>query len=174
MASAKYAAYDAPADDWPATRLTSGAPWTVHYNAWAAHPGQFRLYVTRDGYDPLQPLTWDSLESEPFSVWDETVPNGQGEYYWDVQLPAGKTGRHVVYSVWQRSDSAETFYGCSDVVFDGGNGEVIGIPDGPEPQPTPTGPDAHRDAHDDAHGAPGPLHGDRGRADRGRVVTRPP
>jgi len=136
--SAKYAAYDAPGDDWPATRLTSGAPWTVHYNAWAAHPGQFRLYVTRDGYDPLQPLTWDSLEAEPFSVWDETVPNGQGEYYWDVQLPAGKTGRHVVYSVWQRSDSAETFYGCSDVVFDGGNGEVIGIPDGPEPQPTPT------------------------------------
>jgi predicted carbohydrate-binding protein with CBM5 and CBM33 domain len=138
--SAKYAAYDAPADDWPATRLTSGAPWTVHYNAWAAHPGQFRLYVTRDGYDPRAPLTWDSLESEPFSVWDETVPNGQGEYYWDVQLPAGKTGRHIIYSVWQRSDSAETFYGCADVVFDGGNGEVIGIPDGPQPTPTPTVP----------------------------------
>ena len=97
------------------------------------------------------------------------MPNGQGEYYWDVQLPAGKTGRHVVYSVWQRSDSAETFYGCSDVVFDGGNGEVIGIPDGPEPQPTPT-----PDAHDDADGAPRPLHGDRGRADRGRAATRPP
>ena len=134
----KYAAYDAPGDDWPATRLTSGARWTVRYNAWAAHPGQFRLYVTRDGYDPRQPLTWDSLEPAPFSVWNETAPNGQGEYYWDVQLPAGKTGRHIVYSVWQRSDSTETFYGCADVVFDGGNGEVIGIPDGPQPQPSVT------------------------------------
>ena len=35
-------------------------------------------------------------------------------------LPAGKTGRHIIYSVWTRSDSAETFYNCSDVVFDGG------------------------------------------------------
>ncbi|WP_428849339.1 cellulose binding domain-containing protein [Streptomyces scabiei] len=29
--------------------------------------------------------------------------------------------------VWQRSDSQETFYSCSDIVFDGGNGEVTGI-----------------------------------------------
>ncbi|WP_436995102.1 cellulose binding domain-containing protein [Streptomyces sp. enrichment culture] len=27
--------------------------------------------------------------------------------------------------VWSRSDSNETFYSCSDVVFDGGNGEVV-------------------------------------------------
>jgi chitin-binding protein len=47
-----------------------------------------------------------------------------GYYYWDAALPAGLTGRHVIYSVWTRSDSTETFYGCSDVVFDGGNGEV--------------------------------------------------
>jgi hypothetical protein len=29
--------------------------------------------------------------------------------------------------VWKRSDSNETFYGCSDVIFDGGNGEVTGV-----------------------------------------------
>ncbi|WP_145503569.1 lytic polysaccharide monooxygenase, partial [Streptomyces sp. CFMR 7] len=27
------------------------------------------------------------------------------------------TGRHIVYKVWQRHDSPEAFYGCSDVAF---------------------------------------------------------
>jgi predicted carbohydrate-binding protein with CBM5 and CBM33 domain len=133
----KYHPYDTPGVDWPATRLTSGADWTFHYNAWAAHPGEFRLYITKDTYDPTKALTWDDLEDTPFSTWDETVPNGTGEYYWNVKLPANKTGRHIIYSVWQRSDSTETFYGCSDVVFDGGSGQVIGIP-GYSGQPTAT------------------------------------
>jgi len=136
----KYAPYDVPGNDWPATRLTSGAPFTVHYNAWAAHPGTFRLYVTKDGYDPTKPLAWSDLESTPFSTWSETTPNGSGEYYWDVTLPT-KTGRHIIYSVWARSDSQETFYGCADVVFDGGHGEVIGIP-GYGGQPPATTPPA--------------------------------
>ncbi len=44
---------------------------------------------------------------------------------------------------WVRSDSQENFFSCSDVVFDGGNGEVTGIrgsgtnPD-PGTDPTPT------------------------------------
>ncbi len=48
---------------------------------------------------------------------------------------------------WVRSDSQENFFSCSDVVFDGGNGEVTGIrgsggdPDpGTEPDPDPTDP----------------------------------
>jgi predicted carbohydrate-binding protein with CBM5 and CBM33 domain len=134
----KYDAYNEPRNDWPATRLTSGANWAVHYNAWAAHPGQFRLYITKDGYDPTKPLAWSDLESEPFSTWDETVPNGSGEYYWNAKLPT-KTGRHIIYSVWSRTDSKETFYGCSDVVFDGGNGQVIGIP-GYDGQPVGSDP----------------------------------
>ncbi|MDQ0948977.1 cellulase/cellobiase CelA1 [Streptomyces phaeochromogenes] len=41
--------------------------------------------------------------------------------------------------VWQRSDSAETFYSCSDVVFDGGNGEVTGVHDPGNPTEPPPG-----------------------------------
>jgi predicted carbohydrate-binding protein with CBM5 and CBM33 domain len=139
--SAKFAAYNAARADWPATRLTSGANFSFHYNAWAAHPGQFRLYITKDGYDPTKPLAWSDLESTPFSVWDETAPNGSGEYYWNAKLP-NKTGRHIIYSVWARTDSQETFYGCSDVVFDGGTGQVTGIPgyDGEPSQPPVTDP----------------------------------
>ncbi|MBM7865141.1 hypothetical protein JOD27_008998, partial [Lentzea nigeriaca] len=31
-----------------------------------------------------------------------------------------KSGRHIIYSLWQRSDSPEAFYSCSDVQFGGG------------------------------------------------------
>src|SRR5690606_21910120 len=48
-------------------------------------------------------------------------------YHWNARLPSGKSGRHIIYTVWERSDSPETFYSCSDVVFDGGDGEVTGI-----------------------------------------------
>jgi chitin-binding protein len=34
-----------------------------------------------------------------------------------VRLPAGKTGRHLIYVIWQRSDSPEAFYSCSDVTY---------------------------------------------------------
>ncbi|MFN8076867.1 MAG: lytic polysaccharide monooxygenase [Kineosporiaceae bacterium] len=133
----KYADYDAPRADWPLTRLTGGAKWTFRYNAWAPHPGQFRLFVTKDGFDPTQPLKWSDLESAPFSTWDETVPNAAGEYFWDVTLP-NKTGRHIIYSVWARTDSKETFYNCSDVVFDGGKGEVDYNPKVDTTSPTKT------------------------------------
>lgn len=116
-------------NDWPVTHLTAGNTIEVRYNKWAAHPGNFRLYVTNDSYNPNQPLTWDNLEDQPFDSVDDPADTGpvgsvDGYYYWNATLPANKSGRHVIYSVWTRSDSDETFYGCSDVVFDGGNGEV--------------------------------------------------
>jgi len=32
-------------------------------------------------------------------------------------LPLDKTGRHAIYCIWQRDDSREAFYSCSDVIF---------------------------------------------------------
>lgn len=118
--------------NWPLTHLTAGASFTFNYNAWAAHPGWFYLYVTEDGWDPNQPLRWDDIEDQPFLTADHPPQSGQvgsteGKYTWTGNLPSGKSGRHIIYSVWKRSDSNETFYGCSDVVFDGGNGEVTGV-----------------------------------------------
>lgn len=115
--------------DWPYTHLTSGAEMEFAYNAWAAHPGTFHLYVTEDGYDPAQPLGWDDMEDEPFLSVTDPELSGEvgtinGKYTWTGSLPEGKDGRHVIYMVWERSDSQETFYSCSDVAFDGGNGEV--------------------------------------------------
>ncbi|QFU89137.1 lytic polysaccharide monooxygenase [Amycolatopsis sp. YIM 10] len=126
--------------NWPLTHLTSGANFNFSYNAWAAHPGWFYLYVTKDGWNPNAPLRWDDLEDQPFLTVDHPqvtgpVGNVEGQYKWSGALPSGKSGRHLIYSVWKRSDSAETFYGCSDVTFDGGNGEVTGVKDSTGTQP---------------------------------------
>lgn len=119
-------------DDWPVTHLTSGANIEIRFNKWAAHPGTFRMYVTKDGFDPTKPLTWADLESTPFNeVTDPPSVGNPGTveayYHWNATLPSGKTGRHIIYTMWVRSDSQENFYSCSDVVFDGGNGEVTGV-----------------------------------------------
>lgn len=121
----KYDGYNLGHTAWPTTALRAGAQVTFRYNAWAPHPGTWSQYVTRDGYDPTRPLRWSDLEPAPFNEVTNPPINGSGpdgaEYTWPVTLP-NKTGRHVIYSIWQRSDSPEAFYNCSDVVFSGGTG----------------------------------------------------
>ncbi|GJF31681.1 chitin-binding protein [Kitasatospora sp. NE20-6] len=146
-----FTGFNLPRTDWPLTHLTSGATYGFTYNSWAAHPGTFIQYVTKDGFDASKTFTWDALESSPFySVTDPpktgSVGTVEGKYSWTTKLPAGKSGRHIIYTVWQRSDSTETFYSCSDVTFDGGNGEVTGVggtgtPTSPAPSsPAPSSP----------------------------------
>lgn len=121
----KYDGYNLGHTAWPTTALTANSRVTFRYNAWAPHPGTWSQYITRDGYDPTQPLKWSDLEPAPFNEVTNPPINGSGpdgaEYTWPVTLP-NKTGRHVIYSIWQRSDSPEAFYNCSDVVFSGGSG----------------------------------------------------
>jgi predicted carbohydrate-binding protein with CBM5 and CBM33 domain len=140
-----FAGFDLARNDWPVTHLTAGATMQFNYSNWAQHPGTFYLYVTKDGFDPTKPLAWSDLESTPFGQVTNPPAVGSpgtvdGHYYWSGRLPTAKSGRHIIYSVWSRSDSQETFYGCSDVVFDGGNGEVTGIGGGTGPSGGPSSP----------------------------------
>ncbi|MGW4213905.1 lytic polysaccharide monooxygenase [Lentzea sp. NPDC004789] len=114
----KYDAYNQARADWPATQLTANATVTLRYNAWAPHPGTWEQYVTKDGFDVTKPLKWSDLEPAPFDKVTNP-PLGNGEYSWQAKLP-NKSGRHIIFSLWQRSDSPEAFYSCSDVVFGGG------------------------------------------------------
>ncbi|MET9646326.1 lytic polysaccharide monooxygenase auxiliary activity family 9 protein [Streptomyces syringium] len=110
----KYKGLDLPRADWPGTKLASGKH-TFRYRATAPHRGTFELYITKAGYDPKKPLKWADLEAKPFAkVTDPTLRNGS--YVFDGTIPK-RSGRHLVYSVWQRSDSPEAFYTCSDVDF---------------------------------------------------------
>ena len=121
--------YNMMRDDWPITHLTAGASYEFRHNNWAAHPGRFDVYVTEQGWDPSAPLAWSDLELVD-TVTDPPQsggPGGLNYYYWDVEFPSNRTGRHLVFTHWVRSDSPENFYSCSDIVFDGGNGEVTGL-----------------------------------------------
>ncbi|MFD5513927.1 lytic polysaccharide monooxygenase [Streptomyces sp. NPDC127051] len=137
----KYRGLDLARADWPASPMTSGAH-TFRYKGTAPHKGSFELYVTKDGYDPSKPLKWSDLEPAPFAkVTDPGMQNG--DYVFSGSVP-NKSGRHLIYSIWQRSDSPEAFYTCSDVVFgkdnggSGGNGGGTGTGTGTTPSTKPS------------------------------------
>ncbi|MFH9863457.1 lytic polysaccharide monooxygenase [Streptomyces sp. NPDC017202] len=120
LCSANNAAFkglDLARADWPATSVRGGAS-TFAYRVTAPHKGTFTVYVTKPGYDPAQPLAWSDLDLEhPVATATDPVAAG-GFYTFSGTLPE-RSGRHVLYAVWQRSDSPEAFYSCSDVAFDG-------------------------------------------------------
>lgn len=111
-----YRGLDLPRADWPATTLVRGGDFTFRYRGTIPHRGSFHLYVTADGYDPARPLGWDDLEPRPF-VEATDPPMRDGVYVMEGRLPAGKTGRHLIYTVWRNTDTPDTYYSCSDVVF---------------------------------------------------------
>ncbi|MCO1656951.1 lytic polysaccharide monooxygenase auxiliary activity family 9 protein [Pseudonocardia humida] len=114
-----FAGLDLPRDDWPTTELTAGTDYGFTYRGTIPHEGTFKLYVTKPGFAPDQPLTWAALETEPFAEVTDP-PIADGSYAFDATLPAGLTGRHLIYTIWQNSGSEDTYYSCSDVVFTAG------------------------------------------------------
>ncbi|GAB3654641.1 hypothetical protein GCM10027589_13430 [Actinocorallia lasiicapitis] len=84
------------------------------------------FYLTRAGWAPTQPLTWGDLV--PITTFTNVDPTNFTR--WSITLPQ-RSGRHVLYMIWQRTFySQEAFYSCSDVDFGGGTT--------PTPTPTPT------------------------------------
>ncbi|MER5791562.1 lytic polysaccharide monooxygenase [Streptomyces sp. NPDC001980] len=111
-----YKGLDLARADWPATELTPGARMTMTYAATIAHSGTFKLYLTKPGYDPAKPLTWSDLPAQPFAEFKDP-PLTNGAYHFGATLPADRTGRQVLYTIWQTSSTPDTYYSCSDVVF---------------------------------------------------------
>jgi predicted carbohydrate-binding protein with CBM5 and CBM33 domain len=151
----EFSGLDAPRTDWPSTTLSSGISHTFRYRATVPHEGQFRLYVTEDGYDPTEPLGWSDLEPEPFLTATDP-PLAGGAYTMEGQLPTDKAGPHLIYTVWQNSDSPDTYYSCSDVVFAGastadGTGTETGADTGTDAETS-----ADTGASQDAAAAPDP------------------
>ncbi|MEC3993341.1 lytic polysaccharide monooxygenase [Actinacidiphila sp. DG2A-62] len=110
----KYRALDWARTDWPATPVTAGQT-TVQFKVTAPHRGVMTLYITKQGYDPTKPLKWSDLDDTPIATYT-TAASSPGYYTFDATLPA-RTGRQLIYQVWQRTDSPEAFYGCADVVY---------------------------------------------------------
>ncbi|MFJ8491941.1 lytic polysaccharide monooxygenase [Streptomyces sp. NPDC094038] len=120
--------------DWPATDVSSGS-YTFRYRVTAPHKGTFKVYLTKAGYDPAKPLAWADLDLDrPVATATDPVA-ADGFYTFSGTLPE-RTGRQLLYAVWQRSDSPEAFYSCSDVEFGGGDNTHTGT------APAPSAPSA--------------------------------
>jgi chitin-binding protein len=137
---AAFAGLDLPRADWPATSLPAGGTFTFSYRTTIPHSGQFRLYLTRGSYRPTRPLTWNDLEARPFLTVDNPARRGDS-YQFKGKLPAGRTGRHLIYTVWQNSDTPDTYYSCSDVVFPVPKPAATSAAAAPAPKPTPAATD---------------------------------
>ncbi|MEU3788457.1 lytic polysaccharide monooxygenase [Streptomyces fructofermentans] len=116
-----YRGLDLARSDWPSTRLTAGAGMTLTYRSTIPHKGTFKLFLTKPGYNPAKPLTWSDLPSQPFATaTDPALVNGA--YRIATKLPSDRTGRHVIYTIWQNTSTPDTYYSCSDVVLAGAKG----------------------------------------------------
>lgn len=109
----KFGGLDA-AVDWPATTIQPGpdGKYTMTYHQTAQHQtAYFKSYISKDSYDFKRPLRWDDLQL----IGDSGAVAPSAKTKLDVKIPAGMQGKRVIYNVWQRSDSGEAFYSCSDV-----------------------------------------------------------
>jgi len=111
-----YAGLDLVRDDWPTTLVDAGVREFVWTNTAQVKTRYFRYYITKEGFNPATtPLKWSDLEL----IHDSGPANQEAVSRHLVNLPH-RTGKHIVYSIWQRDwqiDAAEAFYQCVDVEF---------------------------------------------------------
>jgi predicted carbohydrate-binding protein with CBM5 and CBM33 domain len=133
----KYAAFDRPGD-WPLTNLqaNSSGQYEVIYTNTAPHAtAYYRLYLSRAGFDArTDTLRWADLEQ----VYDSGPLAAAQQNRFTVSLPA-RIEPAILYVVWQRSDSPEAFYSCSDVTI-GGTGSAPPPTVPPPSEPPVTAP----------------------------------
>ncbi|MEV8035933.1 lytic polysaccharide monooxygenase [Streptomyces sp. NPDC086182] len=150
---------DLARSDWPATSVSSGS-YTFKYRVTAPHKGTFKVYITKAGYDPSQPLAWGDLDlAHPVATVTDPAASG-GFYTFSGTLPE-RSGKQLLYAVWQRSDSPEAFYSCSDVAFggsgaDAGGGRSTG--GGASPAPSASAP-SEQQIEDGSHKSTVEHHG---------------
>jgi predicted carbohydrate-binding protein with CBM5 and CBM33 domain len=112
----RYRGLDLARADWPATTLSPGAAYTFSYKASIPHQGAFRMYITTAAYDPTKPLRWSEVETRPF-LSATNPPFSGGAYTMKGRLPADRSGRHVIVTIWENTSTPDTYYSCSDVLF---------------------------------------------------------
>ncbi|WP_049567665.1 lytic polysaccharide monooxygenase auxiliary activity family 9 protein [Nonomuraea sp. SBT364] len=108
----RYRSMDTPGA-WRMTNL--GGTFSINLYDQASHGADYiRVYITRQGYNATTtPLGWNHLE-----LVRETPRYAPSQNYVISNLSAsGRTGRHVIYTIWQASHMDQTYYICSDVNF---------------------------------------------------------
>jgi len=139
--SGRYNALDT-VGDWTPTSV--GNSFNVRLFDGALHGADYiRVYVTKPGFNPVTTaLKWSDLDlvsqigNTPAAQWTSVSGGVQ------IDLPvalSGRTGRAMVYTIWQASHLDQSYYFCSDVAF-GGTTPPTTPPSSPPTTPPTTPP----------------------------------
>jgi chitin-binding protein len=130
--------YDALDNPGPWTAKSVPAKFHLTLTDGAKHGADYlRIYVSKPGFDPTkEALGWDDI-----TLVQETgrYPT-TGLYETDVDL-TGRSGRAVLFTIWQASHLDQPYYLCSDINIGGGTSTPTPTPTPtvtPTPTPTPT------------------------------------
>lgn len=108
---------------WKLTAVQAGTTIKHTWKLTAPHtPSYHHIYITKPGADfHNRELRWSDLDLEhplysgkmaPTTV----TPDGSIVYSTDITIPANRSGKAMIYSIWQRDDAGnEAFLNCSDI-----------------------------------------------------------
>lgn len=116
---------------WYKNNITTG-PQTFSWTFTAPHrTSKWHYYITKQGWDQNAPLSRSQLEEIAVVNHDGSAASNNPAHV--VNIPADRSGYHVVLAVWDVADTVNAFYNAIDVNITGS-----GAPDTTAPS-TPAG-----------------------------------
>jgi len=103
---------------WSKTVITTGEI-DISWHFTANHASRdFRYYLTKQNWNPNNPLSRSSFELDPFCTVDGLNQRPPIDITHTCYLPENRTGYHVLLAVWDVSDTVNSFYNVVDLVID--------------------------------------------------------
>jgi chitin-binding protein len=110
---------------WAKRHIKAGAnqfSWTFT----AQHVTQdWRYFITKKNWNPNAPLTRDQLETKPFCSVDGQLRPPARQVTHVCNVPADRSGYHIVLGVWDVGDTGMSFYNAVDLMIDNGNNSAL-------------------------------------------------
>jgi predicted carbohydrate-binding protein with CBM5 and CBM33 domain len=107
-------------DRWTKRDVQAG-PFAISWTFTANHVTRnWRYYLTKQDWNPNQPLTRASFDLNPFCVIEGNMVQPPKQVTHQCNLPE-RTGYQVILGVWEVGDTANSFYNMIDAQFKDGN-----------------------------------------------------
>ncbi|WP_076594233.1 lytic polysaccharide monooxygenase [Chryseobacterium sp. RU33C] len=108
------------ADRWKKTNISMGVNAFIwKYSAYHA-TAKWHYYMTKQGWNPNQPLSRQDLELIGTVAHNGTPPQDNVSH--QIIVPANRTGYHIILAVWDVADTTNAFYNVIDVNVTSGTG----------------------------------------------------
>lgn len=108
------------ADRWKKTNISTGVNAFIwKYSAYHA-TAKWHYYMTKQGWNPNQPLSRQDLELIGTVAHNGTPPQDNVSH--QITVPANRSGYHIILAVWDVADTTNAFYNVIDVNVTSGTG----------------------------------------------------